>query len=41
MLGETEFEAPTLTDPDVLEYLDSLAVMEPSHQPYNARGAAL
>ncbi len=26
-------------DEDVLTYLDSLTVMEPSHQPYNVRGA--
>lgn len=39
VLGGTRFEAPVLIDSDVLTYLDSLAVMEPSHQPYNVRGA--
>ena len=39
VLGGTRFEAPALIDDDVLDYLDSLVVMEPSHQPYNVRGA--
>src|SRR5271157_82062 len=39
VLGGTRFEAPVLIDADVLAYLDSLVVMEPSHQPYNVRGA--
>jgi acetate kinase len=39
VLGGTRFEAPVLIDKDVLKYLDSLVVMEPSHQPYNLRGA--
>jgi acetate kinase len=39
VLGGTRFEAPVLIDADVLKYLNSLAVMEPSHQPYNVRGA--
>ncbi|MFZ1177497.1 MAG: hypothetical protein WAO15_14745, partial [Mycobacterium sp.] len=39
VLGGTRFEAPVLIDSDVLAYLDSLVVMEPSHQPYNVRGA--
>jgi acetate kinase len=39
VLGGTRFEAPVLIDGDVLAYLDSLVVMEPSHQPYNVRGA--
>jgi acetate kinase len=39
VLGGTRFEAPVLIDADVLVYLDSLVVMEPSHQPYNVRGA--
>ncbi len=39
VLGGTRFEAPVLIDSDVLEYLDSLTAMEPSHQPYNVRGA--
>ena len=39
VLGGTRFKAPVLIDDDVLTYLDSLVVMEPSHQPYNVRGA--
>ncbi len=39
VLGGTRFEAPVLIDADVLAYLDSLVIMEPSHQPYNVRGA--
>jgi acetate kinase len=39
VLGGTRFEAPVRIDSDVLDYLDSLAVMEPSHQPFNVRGA--
>lgn len=39
VLGGTRFEAPTRIDGDVLNYLDSLAVMEPSHQTFNVRGA--
>jgi acetate kinase len=39
VLGGTRFEAPVLIDADVLAYLDSLVLMEPSHQPYNVRGA--
>jgi acetate kinase len=39
VLGGTRFEAPVLIDADVLAYLDSLVVMEPSHQAYNVRGA--
>ena len=39
VLGGTRFEAPVLIDEDVLAYLDSLAVMEPSHQPFNVGGA--
>ncbi len=33
------FEAPVRIEGDVLDYLDSLVIMEPSHQPYNVRGA--
>ena len=33
------FHAPVRIEGDVLDYLDSLVVMEPSHQPYNVRGA--
>ncbi|MGO9740475.1 MAG: acetate/propionate family kinase [Roseiarcus sp.] len=39
VLGGARFEAPVLIDADVLAYLDSLVVMEPSHQSYNIRGA--
>ena len=39
VLGGARFESPVLIDADVLAYLDSLVVMEPSHQPYNVRGA--
>ncbi|HUZ73063.1 MAG TPA: acetate/propionate family kinase [Stellaceae bacterium] len=39
VLGGTRFEAPVRIDGDVLDYLESLAAMEPSHQTYNVRGA--
>ena len=39
VLGGTRFEAPVRIEGDVLDYLDLLVVMEPSHQPYNVRGA--
>ncbi|MGA2568777.1 MAG: acetate/propionate family kinase [Pseudolabrys sp.] len=39
VLGGTRFEAPVQVESDVLTYLDSLVVMEPSHQPYNVLGA--
>lgn len=39
VLGGTRFEAPVRLDGDVLDYLDSLAAMEPSHQPFNVAGA--
>ena len=39
VLGGTRYEAPVQIDEEVLTYLDSLVVMEPSHQPYNVRGA--
>ena len=39
VLGGTRFEAPVLINDDVLAYLDLLVIMEPSHQPYNLRGA--
>jgi acetate kinase len=39
LLGGTRFEAPALLDGEVLDYLDGLAVMEPSHQPFNVSGA--
>jgi acetate kinase len=39
VLGGTRYEAPILIEGDVLDYLDELSVMEPSHQPYNVAGA--
>jgi len=39
VLGGTRFEAPVRIEGDVLDYLESLAVMEPSHQTFNVRGA--
>ena len=39
VLGGARFDGPVLIDADVLAYLDSLVVMEPSHQAYNVSGA--
>lgn len=39
VLGGTRYKAPVLIEEDVLDYLDELSVMEPSHQPYNIAGA--
>ena len=39
MLGGARFEAPVRIDGAVLDYLDSLVEMEPSHQPFNVAGA--
>ena len=39
VLGGTRFETPVRIEGDVLDYLESLSVMEPSHQPFNLRGA--
>ena len=39
VLGGTRFESPVLINAEVLDYLDSLVVMEPSHQAYEVRGA--
>lgn len=39
VLGGARFEAPVLIDGEVMDYLDSLTEMEPSHQPFNVRGA--
>ena len=39
VLGGTRFEVPVRIDGEVLDYLDSLSVMEPSHQTFNVRGA--
>src|ERR1700677_551822 len=38
VLGGPRFAAPVRVDSDVLDYLDSLVVMEPSHQPCNVLG---
>jgi acetate kinase len=39
VLGGARFSAPALIEGDVLDYLASLAVMEPSHQLFNVKGA--
>ncbi len=39
VLGGTRFAAPVRIEDDVLDYLKSLEMMEPSHQPFNVRGA--
>lgn len=39
VLGGTRFDGPVRIDGDVLDYLDSLCAMEPSHQPFNVHGA--
>ena len=39
VLGGSRYKAPALIEGDVLDYLDELSVMEPSHQPYNVAGA--
>ncbi len=39
VLGGTRFQAPVRIQGDVLDYLESLAVMEPSHQTFNVLGA--
>jgi len=39
VLGGTRFVAPALIEGDVLDYLESLTTMEPSHQAYNVLGA--
>jgi len=39
VLGGARFETPVLIDGDTMDYLDSLTEMEPSHQPFNVRGA--
>ena len=39
LLGGTRFGSAVRIEGDVLDYLDSLAAMEPSHQPINVRGA--
>jgi acetate kinase len=41
LLGGTRFDTPVLIDDDVLTYLDSLTIMEPSHQRYNVEGIRL
>lgn len=39
VLGGTRYTEPVLIEGDVLDYLDGLSVMEPSHQPANVAGA--
>ena len=39
VLGGTRYAAPVRIEGDVLDYLESLEAMEPSHQPFNVRGA--
>ena len=39
VLGGSHHQAPVLLTPDVLDEHDALAAMEPSHQPFNLRGA--
>ena len=39
VLGGTRFVTPALIEGDVLDYLESLTTMEPSHQAYNVLGA--
>jgi acetate kinase len=39
VLGGARFSAPALIEGDVLDYLESLAAMEPSHQLFNVKGA--
>ncbi|MDQ0506710.1 acetate/propionate family kinase [Xanthobacter agilis] len=39
VLGGTRFDGPVVITPEVLDYLDGLSVMEPSHQAFNVRGA--
>jgi acetate kinase len=39
VLGGTRFAAPVRIGGDVLDYLESLTAMEPSHQAYNVLGA--
>ncbi len=39
VLGGTRYKGPTLIEEGVLNYLDELSVMEPSHQPCNVAGA--
>ncbi len=39
VLGGARFEAPVRIEGDVLDYLESLTAIEPSHQTFNVRGA--
>lgn len=39
MLGDPHFDGPVRLDDEVLATLDALSAMEPSHQPFNVRGA--
>jgi acetate kinase len=39
VLGGGRFQGPVLVTPETLDYLDGLALVEPSHQAFNIRGA--
>ncbi len=39
VLGGTRFSGPTLLTPEIIDYLDDLKRMEPSHQAYEVLGA--
>jgi acetate kinase len=39
VLGGSRYLGPVLINPEVLDHLDALAAMEPSHQAFNVRGA--
>lgn len=39
VLGGARYDAPVRIEGDMLAYLEGLTAMEPSHQPYNVRGA--
>lgn len=39
VLGGSRFQGPVLLSPEVLDYLDGLTAMEPSHQAFNICGA--
>lgn len=41
VLGGARFTGPALVTNEVLDYLDDLTRMEPSHQPYNVAGARI
>jgi acetate kinase len=41
VLGGDRYEAPALIEGDMLDYLDGLSLLEPSHQPANVAGARI